>query len=482
MHHMKKFLLVLFLSFFSLEIFAQQFSLLNTGTLYDAFENPSQRAFIPDTSKMYAFNFFIPNVNANLFLSGNAQATLKSRVFLDRYNSSALAIDPTKFNHVTENVNAYVFMFKWFSSLKGDVEMGVSWQIKSDGKALLTDASVASLNGPGAFNDGQDYSNILNSHYYYQTYHQISYTYREKINKQLQVGFKFSVLAGIEYQKLNINSSSAVFDKAADSALVALQGRYYAGYIPGHFTAHDYLPTFRSPGASISVGATYHTEDNVILQGNIKDLGFIDWSSRSRSYDFDGTTTIYGLSSPEREDSVYNKVNKLIHARGGVIGSFTTPIDGVAELSASKSFWVDDDRQFKYSPTLVVSKELFYQGFTAGFVNPIQYDKYVLTLTPSYDDLKAFNLGVQFMLKTPNWEFYIGSDRITQTAALTGDMLNKNSPNVTMNSAYSGMSIFLGFSLKLGPTVEHPMNASSIPTGEKGFLGRLWGRLFKTYN
>jgi hypothetical protein len=480
---MKKFLLVLLLLFFSVKIFAQQFSLLNTGTLYDAFENPSQRAFIPDTSKQYAFNFFIPNFNANFFLSGDAQATLKSRAFLNKYDNSGLAISPTKYNHVTENVNAYILMFKWFANLKGDEEMGVSWQLKSDGKALLTDASVAALNGTGSFNSGQEYDNVLNSHYYYQTYHQISFTYREKFNKQLQFGLKASILAGVEYQKLNINSSSAVFDKAADSALVALQGHYAAGYIPGRFTAHDYLPTFRSPGLSISLGATYHTEDNVIIQGNIKDLGFIHWSPLSHTYDFDGSTAIYGLSTPQREDSVYNKLNKLIHATGGTAGSFTTPIDGVAELSASKSFWIDDDEQFRYSPTLAVSKELFYQGFVAGFVNSIQYQKkYSLAITPSYDDLKAFNLGVQFMMQTPNWEFYIGSDRITQSVSLAGDLLNKNAPNVTMNSAYSGMSFFLGFSLKLGPVVEHPMNASTIPTGEKGFLGRLWSRWFKTYS
>jgi len=33
---------------------------------------------------------------------------------------------------------------------------------------------------------------------------------------------------------------------------------------------------------------------------------------------------------------------------------------------------------------------------------------------------------------------------------------------------------------RLGPVIEHPMNSSTIPMGEKGFLGRLWGRLFKT--
>ena len=374
-------------------------------------------------------------------------------------------------------------MFKWFSSLKGDEEMGVSWQLKSDGKALLTDASIAAFNGPGSFNSGQDYANVLNSRYYYQTYHQISFTYREKFNKQLQVGLKASILAGVEYQKLNINSSNAVFDKAADSALVALQGQYSAGYVPGRFTVRDYLPSFRSPGFSISLGATYHTEDNFVIQGNIKDLGFIHWSPLSHVYDFNGSTAIYGLSTPQREDSIYNKLNHLIHNSGNPPGSFTTPIDGVAELSASKSFWVDDDEQFRYSPTLAVSKELFYQGFVAGLVNTIQYQKkYSLSFTPSYDDLKEFNLGVQFMMQTANWEFYIGSDRITQTISMAGDALNKNSPNITMNSAYSGMSIFLGFSLKLGPVIEHPMNASTIPTGEKGFFGRLWNRWFKTYN
>src|ERR1700760_403305 len=136
---MKKFFLVLFLFFFSAKIFAQQFSLLNTGTLYDSFENPSQRAFIPDSSKMYAFNFFLPNFNANLFLSGDAQASLKSRAFLDKYNNTNLNVNQPRFNHVTENANVYILMLRMFSSLQGDEEMGFSWQLKTDGKGLLTD-------------------------------------------------------------------------------------------------------------------------------------------------------------------------------------------------------------------------------------------------------------------------------------------------------------------------------------------------------
>lgn len=478
---MRKYLPIFLLLFFSTRTFAQQFSQLNTGSLYDSFENPSQRAFIPDSSKKYALNFLIPNFNANIFLSGDAQATLKNRAFLGKYNNTALAIDPTKLNHVTENLNAYILMYKVFTNLRGDEEMGFSWQLKSDGKGLLTDASIAALNGTSSFNSGQEYTNVMNSHYYYQTYNQFSFTYREKFDKSLSVGFKFSILGGVEYQKLNVNSSNARFDKVADSALVALQGQYYAGFVPGQFVQRDYLPNFRSPGASISAGATYHTEDQVVIQGNIKDLGFIHWSSRSRIYDFDNSTAIYGLSTPNREDSIYNKLNHLIH-HNGAPGSFTTPIDGVAELSASKQFWIDDDHQFKYIPTLVASKELFYEGFVGGFVNRFQYQKYSLTLTPTYDDLKTFNLGIQFMMQTPNWEFYIGSDRLTQTVSLAGDALNKNSPDINQNDPYTGMSFFLGFSLKFGPTIEHPLNASSIPMGEKGFLGRLWSRWFKTNN
>ena len=478
---MKKILLVLLFLLFSVSIFAQQFSLYNTGTLYDSFENPSQRAFIPDTSKMYASNFLIPNFNFNFFLAGDAQATLKNRAFLNKYNNAALQIGKGKYNRVNENINAYLIMVKMFSSLSGDEEMGFSWQLKSDGKGSLSDESIAALNGTQSFADGQNYSNIFNSNYYYQSYHQISFTYREKFNKQVTFGVKLSALLGISYQNLNITGSQVKFDKVGDSAVVALKGRYYAGYIPGHFISRDFLPNLRSPGAAISIGSTYRTEDNFILQGNIKDLGFIHWSSRSSYYNFNNSASIHGLTTPQREDSIYNKVSGLVH-NNQVVGSFTSPIDGRAEFSVSKSFWIDDNHMFKYSPTAVVSKELFYPGFIGALVNPIKYEKYSLTFTTTYDDLKIFNLGVQYMMQTPNWEFFIGSDKLIQSVALAGDQLNKNSADVNQNGTYTGADFFIGFSLKLGPVIEHPMNASSIPMGEKGFLGRLWSRWFKTNN
>ena len=474
---MKQILLVFLLLSFSVKIFGQQFSQYNTGTLYDSFENPSQKAFITDSSKQFASNFLVPNFNGNFFILGDVQATLKNRAFNNKYDNSALLINQGKYNHLDLNANAYLIMFKIFSSFNGDVELGFSAQTKMEGKGIFTDESVALLNGSGSFS-GNDYSNIFNNSFHFQSYHQISFTYKEKINKQFTFGAKLSALLGIQYEELNIKNSQIVFDKADDSAILGLSGTYYTNYIPGHLTPRDYLPNFRNPGASISLGATFRTEDSFYIQGNIKDLGFIHWSSRSHAGAFNDITTIKGLSEKGREDSVFNAVSQIIHGNAEQT-SFTTPIDGRAELSVHKKFWIDDDRNFQYSPTLIASKELFYPGFTGALVNPFQYKKYILTLTTTYDDLKLFNLGAQFMVQTPNFEFYLGSDKVAQTGSLLSAQLSKGSQTY-QNSSFTGADFFLGFSLKFGPVTEHPMNASTIPTGEKGFLGRLWGRIFKT--
>jgi hypothetical protein len=475
---MKKILLVSCLLLLSLKIFAQQFSQYNTGTLYDSFENPAQKSFITDTSKRYAFNFFVPNFNADFFLSGDAQATLKTRAFFNVYDTKALKIDQGKYNHFGASANTYLLMFKAFQSFDGDTEMGFSWQLRAEGRGVVSDESIALLNGTSAFvND--NYSDIFNDNYYYQAYHQISYSYREKFNKQFAFGIKISALLGIEYKSLTIDHSYIAFNKVSDTASVILQGKYMANYIPGSFNARDLLPTFRNPGAAISIGTSYHTEDNFNLQANIKDLGFIHWSKLSRIYNFNGRTGFYGLSGSAREDSITNGLNRITHA-GGAVQAFVTPINGRAEVSANKSYWIDDNHLFKYSPTLIASKELFYPGFVGALVNPFSYSSYTVTLTTTYDDLKIFNLGLQFMYKTPKLEFYIGSDRIAQTRSMVSQATAKTLLAVDTNSPFTGADFFIGFALKFGPVIEHPMNASTIPLGEKGFMGRLIGRLFNT--
>lgn len=480
---MNKIFVTLFFVLSFLSVSAQQFSQYNTGSLYDSFENPSQRAFIPDSSRAIAFNFLIPSFDANLYLTGRAQRSLKNRGFLGDYNNSSLAI-PGKggLNHFNVGANAYWIMLKFYTNLSGDVEMGFSAQSRVESKGLLTDESILFFSGPQNF-PADNYDNIFNNHYKLQIYDQLSYTYRERINKEVAFGFKLSYLSGVQYAKIDVDNSAVQFNRVQDqngeeSATVAMQGRYYHSYVPGRLTGRDFLPNFRNPGASITMGANYRTEDGITIQGNVKDLGFIHWSKRSTIIDFNNSTTINGINANNREDSIYNAAYKLV-TNNGTVGSFSTKTNAKAELSVTKNYWLDDEKTFKYFPTVIAQKELFYPGFTGAMVNSVQKNNLVATLSATYDDYKLFNLGLQFMVKSPNAEFFLGTERLVNTGRLTLAALN-NTTQINHVGNYTGADIFFGFSLKFGRVIEHPMNASYMPMGEKGFFGRLFGRIFKT--
>jgi hypothetical protein len=480
-----KLLIVFGILFFSLSASAQQFSQYNTGTLYDSFENPSQRSFIPDSSRQYAFNFFIPNFDVNTYVTGNAQRALKTRVFGDnkQYDTRNLQIGQGKFNNFNANINAYAIMFKLFTSFNGDVEIGFSAQTKAEARGRFSDESIALLNGAQNFTNNV-YNNILNDNYRYQAYHQIGFSYRERINKKVALGFKISALLGIQYSQFNIAQSQLAFDHTNPTdpkALLALAGRYYASYIPGHRDTRDYLPNFRNPGAAVSLGLSYITDDRVTIQGNIKDLGFIHWNNRSMTYDFNNSGVIDDAGSKNFASALYDGVHNIMQDDNHkTVKPLTTATNGLAELSATKNYWIGYGNTWKYSPTLVASKELFFSGFTGALVNHFNYRGiFTATLTTSYNAMNFFNIGTQLMIKSSNTEFYIGTERLTNTGRLALAAVNNNT-QINHVGNYSGGDFYLGFTMKFGHVIEHPMNASVIPMGEKGFFGRLFGRLFKT--
>ncbi len=473
---MKKILLVSCLILLAARGFSQQFSQYNTGTLYDSFENPSQRSFIPDSSKQYAFNFIVPNFNASFFLTGDVQTTLINRAFGAKYVNGNLAIGQGKYNVVNIDAGAYELMFKIFGSFNGDSEWGIFTSTKLEGKGSITDESIAVLNGPGAFSNSI-YDNVFNDHFYYQVYNSIGVSYREQVTKQLALGFKLGLLMGVDYNKLDIRQSHISFDNINNTETISMAGRYEQSQGPGNFDGRSFLPSSRSPGLQVSLGSAFKTEEHITFQVNLKDIGFIHWYNHSNAANFSATEVITGTTSAKREDNLINGV-KTILRDNKTMASFTSPTNSKFELSATKSYYLDDNNLIKYSPTLVASKELLYSGFTGAFVNRFQYENYNLSLTGSYDNLNLFNVGLQFMVKSPNGEFYIGTDKLAQSASLLGSVHNYSSYS---NGSFTGASFFLGFSLKFGPVIEHPLNASVMPNGERGFLGRLYNRLFKTY-
>jgi hypothetical protein len=469
---MRKILLVFCLILFTSKLFAQSYAQYNTGTLYDSFENPSQKSFTPDTSRYYAFNFLVPNFNLNFSLTGDAQQTLKNRYINNNYTNSALDIGPgTKYNNVIANANVYSIMFKVFGSFDGNTELGFFTDTKLDGRGAFTDESIALLNGSTNF-PANSYTNIFNSRYSYQMYNEFGFTYREQVTKQLAFGFRIASVSGMSAENINIQHSSITFDKAADTAALRLQGTdRKAGF--------SKLP-FSNPGLDVSIGTTYRTHDAWIIQFNLKNLGFIHWNKDAETYDFNSETGIDDLTSSQRESNVYNAASDGVTQQGTRIEkAFNTPLDGTFEGSISKSFLLsDDETNLRYAPTLIASKELFYNGFTAALVSPIQYQNYSLALVTSYTNQNLFKVGSQFMIKSYNGEFFIGTNDEAQTIGLLETGL-KDKSQAMKGGSFTGTDITFGFSIKFGPVIEHPMNASTIPMGEKGFLGKLWDKLFK---
>jgi len=473
---MKKILLISCFLLIAATGFSQQYSLYNTGTLFDSFENPSQRTFIPDTSKKYAFNFLIPNFDGNFLLTGNAQSTLLSRAFNSKYDNSALQIGSGALNRAKANASAYELMFKMFASLNGYEELGFFLETKSEGRGVFTDETIGLFNGPSTF-PNNIYDNVLNNHFYNQIYNDLGFTYREKITNQVAVGLKVGFLMGIDYTKLDIYESHLSFDRLNDAATISLRGKYQYSKGPGNFDQRSFFPTSRSPGLQITAGLSYTTDENITFQGNLKDLGFIHWYSNSVVNYFDNTTTITGLSSAKREKNIYGSTYDLIK-KGYQYTSFNSSTNGRAELSATKAYYLSDDNTFKYIPTLIAAKDLFYDGFAGAMVNRFQYKSINGGLIASYDDLNLFNIGLQLMYKPNNMEIFLGSDRLLNTVTFAG---STGKGSTYTNGSYTGADIYFGFALKFGPVVEHPLNANTIPDGNKGFLARLWNRIFKDY-
>jgi hypothetical protein len=461
--------------------FGQQFSQYNTGSLYDSFENPAQRAFIPDTTKNFAFNFFLPNFSSNLFVAGNAQQGIKTRAFASYYNTANLKTGENAYNRLNANINNYAVMFKVFASEHGDQELGLFFNTKGEMRGVATDETLGLFNGFTNFPENS-YNNIFNDAAYFQLYHQIGLTYREQVTKRFAFGVKFGVLSGLQYRKVNITQSSISFDKTLDQATLSLEGSARLNGTSGATAFQKVGPSFLNPGGAISIGTMYLDESGYKWQVNIKDLGFIHWNSKSKTGAFSSSALIENFSSEIREKNITGALDSLTSAKL-VTGGFTSPTNGLLEVSVNRTYWLNDDGSFKFSPTLVGSKELMYSGFTAALVAPLQMGKYTATLMGSYNDLKLMSIGAQFMVKKDNSEFFIGSERLFQSIALaqfaaSPPAVNKRVQVVVNQNSYTGMDFFIGVSFKFGQTIERRLNASYIPDGEKGFFGRTWDKLF----
>lgn len=465
----KRYLILSLFLILTTQLKAQQYGLFNTKTLFDAFENPAQKAFLLDSSRQYASNFLIPYFGLNVANKGDSNFGLRSLINNGTFNTNGIPIGNNARNQVYQNSNIYLFTFRIFQSYKYHKELGFSWQLRTDSYADYTNESLVLFNDIQRFIDRQsNQDSPFNGNGNVQSYHQFSMNYRENIDKRLAFGVKLSLLSGITYNKINITQSDLQFNPVAQQLTVGVGGTYQSNFLRAkELDTKTLIPDFKNPGLSVGFGTTYTAKSGVFLMGSIKDLGFIRWNKNSHSIfipDNEGQVTAVNGEPP----SVFEKNLEDLFISHDQQKSFYTPTNAKADFLVSKKF------DF-YTPNFIVSKNLWNKGGDIALVNNFAYNEYSVSLSPIYNLNGFMMLGAQAKYQTPNFEFFLGSDNVLKSAAY------QQQP--TVNNSYAGASVYMGVGIKFGYTVEHPLNSSYMPgvgddAKETGFFSKLFS-IFK---
>jgi hypothetical protein len=466
----KRYLFICILLFSATQLRAQQYGLFNTKTLFDAFENPAQKAFVLDSSRQFASNFLLPYFGLNAANKGDSKYTLSDLINSSTYNTDNILIGNNNRNKLFQSSNIYLLTFRMFQSYKYNKELGFSWQVRSDVFADYTNESLVIFGDYNRFTNSQN--SLFNSNGFGQSYHQFSVTYRENLTKRLALGAKLSLLSGITYNKVDITNSSLTINPETDDLTVGLTGNYQSSFLRGkELNKNSFLPNFKNPGMSVSLGTTYTSRSGVFIMANIKDLGFIKWNKQSHAINVNSSVTV-GRETIDAADTNYINTNTLenelenLFIKSDRQKSFYTPTNAKADFMISRKFSF-------YTPSLIVSKNLFYQGGDAAFVNKFNYNEFSLSLSPTYNMNGFMMLGTQGMYQTPNFEFFMGSDNLLKSATL--------GKRATVNTGYYGASFYMGLGIKFGYVVEHPQNSSYMPGVGDDTETSFFRRIFRVF-
>lgn len=463
---MKKIFIVLLSSLLFIQVNAQQYSLYNSRTLFDSFENPSQKAFQPDSSRQFAFNFFIPALGINAAMGGPAKNTIKYIVFDDSLGAAGLTLGKHKTSRAFGNMNTYLLMFKVYKSVSDNKELGLSWQVRSDGEFEVTNETIAIFDNYKLFTQTQ-LADVFNNKAYGQNYHQISLTYRRDYDRQTGIGLKLSYLSGISYTDLKTNSTNLTIDKAANFFDVYLKGKFRTTFLADDtIKSRFFAPAFRNPGLSFTASANFSLRKGWYVLANLKDIGFIKWSNKSYNYLLDRDISIGNASASDADERLKDELNfhSAYYQRG-----FITPTNGKAEVLVNKNLDY-------YQPNLLISKNIFHKGADVALMNNFRYKQLNFSFSTVYNTSKILQVGSQFMIKSPNTEFYIGSDQLYKTVH---EIKALNRDDKTLFRGYPGASFYFGFSAKFGYLIESRPYANRIPHFNYGdrFIDRILRKL-----
>ena len=431
--------------------FAQQYALFGTQTMFDAFENPSQKSFTLDSSRKFSSNFFLPGLAFNASNSGESAFAIRKLTQEFTNDTRTLPLGTGKLNQAFISSNIYIANFRIFQSYKYQKEIGFAWQVRTDGYVGYQNEELAIFDSFTRFPQNTELRGIFNATGYEQSYHQFSFTYRENYNKRLAFGLKASVLSGITYMDANITDSYLLVEPDANSLVIGLAGNYKSTITETEeFNSKSIIPTFKNPGLSFSFGTNYKTKKGLFLMANIKDLGFIWWRNNPQYNTLNAYKTI--------EDIVYNQENtnqeiREIFVLDKSAQKFVTPTNAKVDVYLSKDFGF-------YKPGLAISKNLFYKGGDVAFINTFSYNDFSASITPTYNFSKIFMVGMQGKYQTKNFEIFAGSDNFFKTASLIKGLIKSDA---SYGSGPNAASFYTGIGIKFGNVVNHPQFSDTMP-------------------
>jgi hypothetical protein len=435
--------------------------------MFDGFENPAQKTFLLDYSRKYSSNFFLPTFGVTGSNKGNNDF-IRTLVNEGKYNASGVDLNTNHHNVLSVNSNVYLFTLKIFQSYKYQKEMGFSWQIKSEGRVDYTNETIALLDTYRRFEQSglTTFDEAFNNKGLAQSYHQFSFSYRENYDKKLAFGAKISLLSGISYNKLSIEESDFSQIGVGEEIRIRLKGHYRANFLRGdELERKDLIPTFKNLGVSVTLGTTYTAKNGTVIMANLKDLGVIRWGKGAVVADLD-----HGIYIPNPDSlsskQVENAITDVVLNNAGR-KAFYALTNAKVDFLISKTFDY-------YTPSVILSKNVFYKGGDVAFVNKFSYNDFSVSAIPNYnlDGLMLF--GAQGMYKTPNFEVYLGSDNLFKSVSQLNGAIARDA---TIGSGYSSASFYMGVGIKFGRTVEHPQNSSTMPgidDNESSFFSRLF--------
>lgn len=459
-----QFLVIFMLS--SRLIYSQDVSLTHSRTLYDSFENPAQSAFDKELSRKYAINLFLPAFSTQLRFKGDAETEFKKILFqADNILASGLT-GSNNYNQVSGSLNFYLLMFKLYRSVDYNQEAGLALQLRNEGNFNIPNATFAFLNTYKNFNEGS-YPNTFNVNGINQSYWQLGLTYRENYNDRWAFGGKLSFLSGTTYSNIAIQDSRLDIN-ANTSFTTAFNGTYTSSFGTDTLGLKALIPGIKNPGAAISLGATYTSKKGIYVTAHIKDLGFIKWNKETPVYTFTEEFTVEDadqLGSRKRfTESFGDMLNQNKSKKG-----FTSYTNANITIAASKQF-------DQYRPVVLYVQNINNPGGQLAILNNFKHRALNVGLNGIYNFQTGFNLGSQFMIKSPNAEWYFGSEKIFPTYYFSKGYFTK-AP--TVGKSPTQLDIYFGLSVKFGKKMQSEGQADFIPglnDAETGFIYRMGKR------